>query len=764
MKKIAINFLLVLFTSAVWSQTHKKIFGYITDIATGEPIIGSTIWLKQGDVGTHTNSQGYYSLPVKKLPDTLMISCIGYQTLRVPLTQVNDSVLSFTLRLDTIEAVIIKRPLPDYLQKSQTSLEMLSSRDVRILPLIVGESDITRTVQTLPGVSPGTENTSGFFVRGGTQHQNLVLIDGVPLYYAYHLYGLFSVFNTDAINTAQFYRGGIPAQYNGKLSSVLDINMNEGNNQRISGQATLGILTTKMLLEGPLIKNKTSFVVTLRRSMFDLMPQNITNSMVWTSMVEKFQNNIKETPQYYFVDYSAKISHQINNRNSIHVSYFNAYDNYTGNTWMNNQRLHWGSSLFSLRWKSILSAGTFCTTTFYETNYAYVNTTYLNEDQLNQNYYTLSSHITERSASTAFESIFNQHKLRYGGQFSWYQLQPKTSSKYYISGQASSIDTVIKVDFSMQEQNLFLEDVINPLPKLTLQLGFNINYHHANNQHLLSFHPRFSVGYEVIPNLTLKGSFTSLVQPLHVIPTNNLGLPSDVWIPSQGTIRPAEANLYVLGLTYSPGQQWDIGIEAYYKNMKKILMTHQNEFVYANPSRWERLVESGTGTSKGIELIISKKYGKFNGWCSYTLSKTDRTFPNINFGRTFPFDFDRRHVVNLVAFIQLSRKIKIGTTWTWMSGQPVTLSVQSILDNTRGNFSEIDYLPSLNNQLLPNYHRLDVNMNYQTQLKKIGLEFNMGAYNVYNRPNPITAYRKPEGIKVIGLLPFFPFFNITLKY
>lgn len=765
MKKIAILLILQLFFNLARSQqSNHKIFGCVVDASSGEALIGATIWLKHHMIGTNTNTQGYFSLPISQLPDTLHVSCIGYKNLQVPLAQIDESMLNISMILDTIEAVIIKRPLPEHLQRSQTGLELMSSREIRTLPVILGESDITRNIQTLPGVSPGTENTSGFFVRGGSQYQNLVLIDGVPLYHAYHLYGMFSVFNTDAINTAQFYRSGMPAQYNGRLSSVLDISMNEGNNQRISGQGTLSPITSKILLEGPLIKNKTSFLVTARRSMFDIMPKTIRNNMAWVDYAESIQKNIRNMPHYSFADYSGKISHQLNARNSLTLSLYNATDDYTDYTFENKQILHWGSSLISMRWKSILTGGTFCTTTLYESNYSYSNTFYLDDESTSQNYYGLLSSINERAAVVNFESLVFQHKLKYGGQFSWYRLSPQTQSKYLISGQSSSIDTTIKANFVAREQSMFVEDLYNITPKLTLQLGVNINYHSADSQKIVSLHPRLSIGYEIIPGFTTKGSYSSLLQPLHTLQSNSLGLPSDIWVPSLHGIKPATSQQYVFGITYSPNNQWEIGFETYYKKMKNLLMYKQGAYAYADPSQWYKFVESGIGTSKGVELIISKKSGKLNGWCSYTLSKTDRRFPTINYGQTFPYDFDRRHIFNLVSIVQLTKKVKIGSTWTYMSGQPVTLAVQNILDNTEGNFWDIGYIPSLNNHQLPDYHRLDININYLTHIKKLSLELNVGAYNVYNRSNPITARRNPEGIVVVGLLKTLPYFNISLKY
>ncbi|MGC8802777.1 MAG: TonB-dependent receptor [Bacteroidales bacterium] len=765
MKNLVICFTLLLILNNVASQTKDKIFGYVFDASNGESLIGANVWLKHSHTGTSTNAQGYFSLNAKKLPDTLIVSCLGYKPYSLPITNVIDSVLMLNLSVDTIAEVIIKRPVPEYMQKSQTGLELLISQDVKTLPVILGESDITRTLQTLPGVASGTENTAGFFVRGGSHDQNQILIDGVPLYHAYHLYGLFSVFNTDAINTAQFYRGSVPAQYNSRLSSVLDIRMKEGNQQHVSGQINLGPLTSKILLEGPLIKNKTSFLITTRRSIFDLLPPNLTYNITWVSGIDQTKRNIKEIRRYYFVDYSGKINHQFNNRNSISISYYFANDNYSGQSWLfNNQSLNWGSSLYSMRWKSILSTGTFFTATLYETSFAYSNTIYQDNNPNNQSYTKMSSKVIERSAILAFESLVNQHKIKYGGQLSWYRLQPETRNRTYIVGAPLPVDTIIGMKMLMYQQNLFIEDVFNLTRRLTLNVGANINHHVADSQNIITLHPRLSMGYEIINGIILKGSYTSLQQALHLLQSSSLGSPADLWVSSLHNIRPAKAQQYVVGLSYRPNRSWEISVEAYHKSMQNILGYQYEQYIYMNPSRWESVTESGTGTSRGIELMLSKRSGKLSGWCSYTLSQSYQKFPNINYGQTFPFSFDRRHVLNIVTIAHLSKKINLGTTWIYMSGHPVSISVQNIANETTGNQEEIFYLPSLNNYRLPIYHRLDVNLNYQTTFKKVGMECNVGAYNVYNRSNPYSIKRNVEGIFVTYLLPILPYFNFTFKF
>ncbi|MCX7987098.1 MAG: TonB-dependent receptor [Bacteroidales bacterium] len=765
MKKIIgllLNFVCI---ASLNCQTTNRIFGYATDATTGEPIIGATLRFKNNSDGTSTNQQGYFSLTIKKIPDTLVATCIGYRPVMLSIVFPVDSALNIRFTLDTLNEVIVKRPLPEYLQKTQTSIEMLSSRDVKTLPVVMGESDITRTMHTLPGVVAGTENTAGFFVRGGSHDQNLILIDGVPLYHTYHLYGLFSVFNTDAINTTLFYRGGIPAQYNGRLSSVLDIRMNDGNNQKLSGQATLSPIASKVLFEGPIVKGKTSFLLTARRSMFDLLPKNITYNISWVSGIDQSKRDMQQVPKYHFSDLSAKITHRLNSQNSIHLSYYYAIDKYSGlSSSSNNMNLSWGSSLFSVCWKSILSSGTFLTATIYETNYNFSKTSFLNNNPIYPSLYGSSSNVNERSAIVAFESLIHRHKIKYGGQLSWFRMQPEALSKYTLYPPNLSIDTTFSARYKFRKQCIFAEDIITLTRNLMISIGVNVNRHVADRQDIISIHPRISFGYDIIPVITLKGSLCSMQQSQHLLQSSSLGSPSDLWVPSIRNIRPANATLYVAGVNYHSFEHWEINCEAFYKKMNRLIMFREGVNAYFNPTLWESLVESGRGSSKGVELTISRKQGIISGWISYTLSKTERKFENVNLGRTFPYNFDRRHVLNIVTIVQISKKIKLGSTWQFMTGHPVTLSLINVPDETSGYDGGYKYISGLNNFRLPNYHRLDMNINYHTKYKKIGMEFNIGAYNIYNRANPFYVSRGPEGITVTYLFPVLPYFNLTFKF
>jgi hypothetical protein len=771
MKLILTCFLSIL--SIFINAQDIKISGYIKDSTNNEALIGAVIYNTETQKSTDSNNFGYFCISLPANTSTLSFSYVGYQPKQLPFKIIRDTLLNIYMTTkNDLKEVVVHGKTNDKVNTTQTSMEVISAKTVSALPVILGESDLMRTLVLLPGVTFGTENSPGYFVRGGSNDQNLLLIDGVPVYNAYHLYGFFSVFNTDAINKAMLYKGDMPARYGERLSSLLDIQLKEGNSRKYSGEFTTGYVTSKFLLEGPILKGKTSFLITGRRSMMDLIPAGFSNFISRLNGLDRTKRDITELSSYYFYDLTAKINHTFSDRSRLFFSYYRGKDDFlTKTTYYRPMNLiNWGNSTASLRWNYLFSNKLFSNFTLYSSNYNYFtqnddfSTAQIPGKQPFGYSRKYSSGIRDYSGKMDFEYGISGHSIKFGAQYTYQNIKPGVSTLYHsYDNPQYNIDTTYNFNKKVQNGVLYVEDSFKPLEKLSVNAGLRVTGFYTDGKLYPSIQPRFSCNYQLVPDMAIKASFSRVTQNLHLLSNNILGGPGDIWVPSTRRVAPAVSNQLVMGIAYNVKNLFTVNVEAYTKNMNNLIMYKEGASYLIEKNDWQDKIETGTGKSRGIEFSLNKESGKTTGWISYTLSKSDRKFENINFGRGFPYTYDRRHSISIALVQKIGKKFSLGADWVYVTGHALTLA-NTFVYNELLQAAYLKYYNSVNNYRMPAYHRLDLCINYRIESKKINYTFSLGAYNAYNRANPYILMDTPEGIRQQSLFPILPYISFSVKF
>ncbi|MCK5077661.1 MAG: TonB-dependent receptor, partial [Calditrichia bacterium] len=549
----------------------------------------------------------------------------------------------------------------------------------------------------LPGVQSGNEGSSGLYVRGGGPDQNLILLDGASVYNVSHVFGLFSVFNPDAVNNINLIKGGFPARYGGRLSSVLDINLKEGNMKDFKGSGTIGVAASKLMLEGPLIKNKTSFMVSGRRSYIDLLTR-------------PFQKG-KQKSGYYFYDLNTKINHIFNQYNRLYLSFYSGndtfYESYKASS-SSNEKFNWGwgNTASTLRWNRIFNNKIFSNLMIIYTNYRF---NLKNENDYKNSYSSFNQYsgIRDWGGKIDFEFIPSpKHYFRFGIGSTAHQFEPgalriKESDNY------SSSDTLITPTGKIfsNEYSFYFEDDYKISYRFRLNMGIYSSYYTVRNENYFSFQPRISFRYLLANSIALKGAYAQMRQNIHLLANNSYGLPTDLWVPATDKIKPQQAKQFSFGLAYAMREQEiEISLEGYYKPMNNLIEYKEGASLFGLESGWEHKVEIGSGKSYGWELFIHKKRGKLTGWFGYTLAWANREFENLNNGNTFPYKYDRRNDISLTLSYKFSDKITFAGNWVYGSGKRFTLPIAKYNINEE----EVFYYGKRNDFSMSAYHRMDM--------------------------------------------------------
>jgi hypothetical protein len=579
-------------------------------------------------------------------------------------------------------------------------------------------------------------------------------------------------------------KGGFPARYGGRLSSVLDIKMKEGNNKKFCGEASIGLISSKFTLEGPIHNENTSFIVSGRRTYIDVIPYiylKATHSDVIAG--------------YYFYDINAKINHKFSERSRLYYSlYFGLDKFYADNNNSSYESLAssgWGNNIQALRWNYMISDNLFLNTTATYSNYDFFvrfEQTQKELQQTSNSSLDYSSGITDWSGKLDFDFIpSTSHYIKFGSNITYHTFNPGVNVIQFSNSDNSSagLDTTVG-NFNVHaiEFYAYAEDDIEISDRLKVNLGLHYSFFNVKGRTYHSLQPRLSARYMLTDNLSVKASVVQMKQYIHLLSTANIGLPTDLWVPATNKIEPMEAWQYSLGFAYNWKDRYEFSIEGYYKPMYNLIEYKEGaSFVSINNS-WENKVESGRGWGKGIEFLVNRTSGKITGWIGYTISYADRKFENISFGQTFPYKYDRRHDIGIAVNYNPSSKFDMGITWVYETGEAVTLAEEqyasaAILNNNTNSFNDmIEYFSKRNSYRMPDYHRLDVGFNFHKQ-KKHGIRtWSFGAYNVYNRMNPFyldfsyenssgTYFGNSNGKKVLkeySIFPIIPFVKYSYKF
>lgn len=761
--------------------------GFVSEAQSAERLVGVNVFIPELKTGTITNNYGYYSLTIPPGRYTIVFSMVGYSQRQIELELRRDTVINVEIQqeISELEEVLIigERKQAETVQMSSIELPM---KTIKKIPMLFGETDLLRAIQYLPGVQSGNEGFTGIYVRGGSPDQNLILLDGVPVYNASHLFGFFSVFNNDAIKSVQLYKGGFPARFAGRLSSVIDITMKEGNMRQFAGEGSVGLIASRLTVEGPIVKDKSSFIISGRRTYIDLLTRPLIASQ-----------SADATGGYYFGDFNAKFNYIPDSKNRLYLSYYGGLDKFffrdrTAYSPQGTQTieggLQWGNNTGSLRWNHLFNNKMFVNTTFSYTRYKFK--TYYSEKNNATSALNVSaqffSYIQDFSIRSDWEYAINgNHYLRFGAGSIVHDFRPGAAE---IKDASISLDSLI--DFSRRiqsvENGFYLEDEISVGKRSKVNLGLHYAQNFVNSTFYHGIQPRISGRYMLSDRTSVKGSYVMMQQFIHLLSNTGIGLPTDLWVPATNLIRPQIAHQSAVGASYSMSRMYEFSAEVYYKYMAN-LIEYKNGASYFTTNDWQTQVHTGgQGWNYGFELFAEKKLGNTTGWIGYTLSWSWRQFEELNNGLPYPFRFDRRHDVSFVLNHRFSDRFDVGLTWVYGTGiatnipqgQFATLPIDYsngyspiFLDPDR--VVSVMYYGDRNSFRMPAYHRADIGLNFHKKFSQIiERTWNISFYNLYSRRNPFFLYidyfndgDPDKGVyKLVSLFPIIPSVSYYLKF
>ncbi len=801
MKKLTILLLLLLAGFTVLNAQNYTITGFVNDKSNGEKLLGANVYNNKTYKGCITNNYGFYSLTQPAGKISVKYSFMGYQPVIISFNLNADTVINVeltpTLELEEVE--IKAAGIKEKLRSSQMSTVELPMKSLKTLPVFFGEIDIMKTIQLLPGVQSGNDGTSGLYVRGGGPDENLILLDGVPVYNANHLFGFFSVFNADALNSVTLVKGGFPARYGGRLSSVLDIRMKEGNSKEFHVEGTVGLIAAKVTLEGPVVKDKSSFIISARRTYIDVLSypaQLIANSQMGRS--GRFYGG------YYFYDLNGKINWKHSERSRLYLSAYMgndkayAHDKYETNDYKSNNdfKLRWGNITTALRWNYVFNHKLFAN---FRGSYSRYNFIVGEKDEYrNKNYsekmsFEYFSGIDDLAAAADFDFVPTpNHYIRFGASNIYHTFNPGVNAYSFNNAEgndASQVDTTFGNNkIYANEIDAYIEDDFSIGSMVKLNLGVHASGFYVKKTFYKSLQPRAALRVSATENLSLKASYASMAQYIHLLSNTSIGLPTDLWVPVTDTIKPMTSQQVALGGIYNYQDKFEISLEGYYKWMNDVISYKPGASYLTSDNDWQEMVTVGTGWSYGAEFLIRKDIGRLTGWIGYTLSWSWRKFEEVSPDK-FPYHYDRRHDVSIVATYKLSDKIDFGATWVFGTGTAITLPYDKYLalndytgfigiehDGTKPYVEYIDNVEQRNNYRTPNYHRLDLGVNFHKKKKWGERTWSVGIYNAYFRQNYFFIYidydyehftgnGEPEKVlKQVSLFPGIPYVSYSFKF
>ena len=746
---LAVYLLTLLFFTlslSAFGQGKYTMSGTVTSERTGEKLSSVTVRVVGSSVVTTSNEYGFYSLSLAKGTYRVEFSAVGQaaQTISITLEQnVTQDVALAEKGQDLQGVVVVAKKGARSLSSPQMGVERLNMSEIKNLPVLLGERDVLKTIQLLPGIKSAGEGGSGFFVRGGAADQNLILLDEATVYNASHLLGFFSTFNSDAIKDIAVYKGGMPAQYGGRLSSVLDIKMNEGNNKGYDVSGGVGLISSKLNVEGPIQKDKSSFLISGRRTYADLFLKLSSDSSI--------NNN-----QLYFYDLNAKLNYKLGKKDHLYLSGYFGRDVMT---FQDRFGINWGNGTGTLRWNHLFSSKLFVNTSLIFSNYDYKVQIQNEADD-----FTIFSQIRDWNLKQDYQWFANsRNNIRFGFNSVYHTLRPGEVT----ASQTSSIGDFFLQKRKAWENAAFISNTWKASDKLNLTYGmrttaFSVlgggDYYNVDAEGKITdtlryekgeivktyvnVEPRLALSYVLNNSSSLKAAYVRNVQNLHLISNSTTSNPTDKWVASTNSIKPEISDQVSIGYYKNlAGNQYELSVEAYYKDMQNQIDYRNGADVYTNDAIESQLL-FGKGRAFGVEWLLKKTEGRFNGWISYTLSKTERQFDGINNNKWFNARQDRTHDIAIVGSYKLNDKWTLSANWIYYTGDAVTFPTGKYSVDDRVVF----YYTERNGYRMPDYHRLDLGAT--KQLKKRGRfssELSFSLYNAYGRENAYTInFRESE--------------------
>lgn len=812
LKKILLCFLL-LPTATAWAQNYT-ISGYITDAETGEQLIAATVFDELSSKGNATNNFGFYSLTLPKGKVSLAFSYIGYQTETRAFALQRDTVINIRLTLqNTLQEVVVTGHHSETgVRGSQMSAVEVPIAQIKNIPSLLGENDIIKALQLLPGVQSGTEGSAGLYVRGGGPDENLLLLDGIPLYNVNHMMGFFSVFNSDALKNVTLYKGSFPARFGGRLSSVVDVRMKDGDEKKIRGTASIGTLSAKLQVEGPIIKEKTTFNVSLRRTYFDILAQPFIKMAA-----RQEGDDTRYGGGYYFYDVNAKFTHKFSDRDRLYLSMYmgddamhvrmrtkDTYSAYNESKEWQKMTWGWGNLVTALRWSHVVNSKLFMNTTTAFTRYRSDLNMGSETEHTNKN---VTPHETSKSEmAVKYDSGIHDwttkvdfdytpnpsHDIKFGTNYTYHTFSPDVSSIKLKDSDPNTqkVDTVVgSPKVRAHETMSYIEDNITLGELLKVNLGMHFSSFHVQNENYFSVQPRAGVRVMLGENLSAKAGYAYMSQYIHLLSNSSVSLPTDLWVPVTKRIKPMVSHQYSAGVFYTLPGVADFSVEGYYKIMDNLLEYKDGASFMGASSNWEDKVSMGRGVAYGIEFLAQRSFGNTSGWLGYTWSKADRIFDRpgheINGGKVFPAKYDRRHDVSLTLMHKFSDRFDISGSWVFSTGNAATFGYQTYqtisAPNNQDSYChnmQVTHIESRNNFRYNNYHRMDLGVNFhKTTRRGWHRTWNVSIYNVYNQLNPFFVYpssktettetgevRSKSVLKQTSIFPILPSVTYIVRF
>ena len=798
----------LMFCGSVLAQ-NITVSGHFYEQGSLESLPGGLVYEPVSQKAATTNTYGFYTLTLPYRDSMYVVfNCFGYVNDTLWIRSAEDVEYDARLsKITTLEAVRITAEKTNTEQVQMSSIK-LTTKEIQQVPMLFGEKDVFKTLLLLPGVQSASEGTSGIYVRGGGPDQNIILLDEATVYNASHLLGFFSIFNGDAIKSVELIKGGFPARYGGRLSSVIDITMKDGNKEDYHVEGGVGIISTNVMVEGPIIKNKASFMVSGRTTYLDLFMVPVMK-LVGDGM----------SAGYYFFDLNAKLNFDLSKKDKLYVSSYFGRDKFHMSEKMDygdlggisdkyKMGLFWQNATATARWNHLFTNKIFSNLSFVFSDYTM--NTYMKEK------YFYGPH-DNGSFSTDFNSGIRDYTLRYDVAYhpnATHHLLAGATVTYH---EARPNAMTLKADtLSMREAEkepgveyaVYVEDEINIRNKFRINPGIRLVGFSVPHKTWFSPEPRLSMSYNFLPNLALKASYAMMSQSMILLSTSTIGLPTDLWVPVTDKIRPQRSQQVALGLHYDLKKpRLSFSLEGYYKKMDHILAYKEGASYFATmfqgildeelsgdfQRRWTDNVTSGQGWSYGVEFLVRKEVGKFTGWVGYTLSWTKQQFDDLNFGEPFFARYDRRHDVSIVLMYSPTKKINLSLSWVFASGNAVTLPTSLYVSEDLSDYLENYFPPEFQQEAFFGYvenygkkndfrmkpfHHLDIGVQFIKPHKKNNGQsiFEVSIYNVYSHHNPFfyyteQVYNDVDGVvtseyklKQISIFPIIPTFTYHFKF
>lgn len=765
--------------------------GHVTDSASGETLIGAGV--QHGSTGAVSNAYGFYTLTLPKGKSIeLKYSYVGYDDRTVVLDLLRDTTLNIALEANSkIKEAVVAARKESGIQATRMGAIEIPMNLLKNTPTLFGEADVLKTIQLMPGVQSGVEGFSGIYVRGGGPDENLLLLDGISLYNAEHLLGLFSIFQPEAVKKVTLFKGSFPARYGGRTSSIIDVRTNDGNLQETHGTIGVGLLSDKFHIEGPVFKGKMTYSVSARG--------------MHTILFDPLIRSARNPANYYFYDLNGKLTHKFSDRDRLFLNMYNGQDIFyfkdkeaesakTGNlSWDDKTRISWGNTLLSMRWNHVFHGRLFANATAAWTRYKMIMGYKSIEKDFSTtppgryNYrFDYRSGLRDLTMKIDFDyTPVPRHLVKSGAEYVHHTYIPETftSMEHQSSGGKTLSDTTYwnkdNGNRYGEEFSVYAEDDFMIGNRLTLNPGIHFSAFVTSGKIYLAPEPRISARIDLGKGISVKAAYSRMSQYVHLLSSSQITLPIDLWVPITKEIKPVTADQYSAGCYYNGLRGWEFSLEGYWKKMENVLEYKDGVSFMASSNAWEDKVEMGEGRAYGIELFIQKTLGKTTGWLGYTLSKSDRIFPGgkINNGLRYPYRYDRRHNISLVVNHKFNAKLDLSAVWTFATGGTTTIPErETIIVSPSGHVTQVDFSPQRNNYRLPPSHRLNLGLNLHAPKRRGEGVWNFSIYNAYCRLNPNfvfsstehdymeRVYVRKDKLTKLTILPILPSFGYTRTF